>query len=164
MKKDDFFIKSQIESDFRIVTKLLNTGVFSAPVLRVFQEAVFTEVMIKLHDLLQKLNLLEKRISFTDDVDTGDITDLVSNIRNAVCHMDSGEHKLKGNQQIKFTFNIAYGRANIMSVGKKKLTSDYQDDICFFFGENRIYFNRHIWRCMQEAENKIKELYGTESA
>lgn len=160
MNKDDFFIKSQIESDFRRVAELVNTGVFSASVLRVFQEAVFTEVMIKLHDLLQKLNLLKERISFTDDIDLGDITDLVSNVRNAVCHMESGEHKLKGSQQIKFSFNIAYGKVNLMSVGKKKLTSDYQDDICFFFGENKIYLKRHVVRCIQESEKKIQELYG----
>lgn len=158
MNKNDFFIKTQVEADFGRVNELINTGVFSASVLRVFQESVFTEVMIKLNDLLQKLNLLKERVSFTDDVDSGDITDLVSNIRNAVCHMESGEHKLK-DQQIKFTFNIAYGKVNLMSIGEKKLTSDYQDDICFFFGENKIYLKRHIIRCIQESKNKIQALY-----
>jgi len=159
MNKDDFFIKTQIESDSDRVAELIDTGVFSASVLRIFQESVFTEVIIKLNDLLQKLSLLEKRIAFKDDVDLGDITDLVSRIRNAVCHMESGEHKLEG-QQIKFTFNIAYGRCNLMSVGEKKLNSDYQDDICFFFGENKIYLRRHIARCIQESRKKINELYG----
>ena|SRR3990167_1746476 len=159
MNKDDFFIKSQIENDFRRVTDLINTGIFSLSVLRVFQEAVFIEIMIKLHDLLQKLSLLHERVSFVDDIDSGDITGLISNIRNAVCHMDSGEHILKDSQQIKFTFNIAYGKVNVMTVGKKKLTSDYQDDICFFFGDNKIYLKRHIVRCIEESEKKIQALY-----
>src|SRR3989344_3712738 len=141
MNKDDFFIKSQIENDFRRVTDLINTGIFSLSVLRGFQEAVFIEIMIKLHDLLQKLSLLHERVSF-------------------VCHIDSGEHILKDSQQIKFTFNIAYGKVNVMTVGKKKLTSDYQDDICFFFGDNKIYLKRHIVRCIQESRKKIQELYG----
>ena len=159
MNKDDFFIKSQIVSDSNRVAELIDTGVFSASVLRIFQESVFTEVIIKLNDLLQKLNLLKERISFKDDVDLGYITDLVSRIRNAVCHMESGEHKLK-DQQIKFTFNIAYGKCNLMSVGEKRLTSNYQDDICFFFGENKIYLKRHIVRCIQESGEKIRKLYG----
>lgn len=160
MNKDDFFIKSQIEADFRRINELINTGIFGIQVLKVFQESVFTEIIIKLNDLLQKFNVLGKRIAFTDDVAEGkDVTDLVSNIRNAVCHMESGEHKLKGEQQIKFTFNIAYGKVNLMSIGEKKLTSDYKDDICFFFGENKIYLKRHIVRCIQESEKKIKELY-----
>lgn len=159
MDKDNFFVKTQIETDFRRVAELINTGVFSASVLKVFQESVFTEIMIKLHDLLQKFVILKKRVSFTNDIDYGDITDLVSSIRNAVCHMESGEHKLKG-QQIKFTFNIAYGKCNLMSVGEKKLTSNYQDDICFFFGDNKIYLKRHIIRCVQESEKEIQILYG----
>ncbi len=159
MNKDDFFIKTQIETDFRRVTELINTDVFSDSTLIVFREAVFTEVMIKLHDLLQKLNLLHKRVSFADDIDSGDITDLVSNIRNAVCHMDSGEHKLRGDQQIKFTFNTAYGKTTLLSAGGKKLTSDYQDDICFFFGDNKIYLKRHIVKCIREAEKKTQALY-----
>jgi len=161
MNKDDFFTKSQIETDLRRVKELINTGVFSTPVLRVFQESVFTEIIIKLWDLTQKLVLLENRVDFKEDVKTGDITDLIRKIRYAVCHVDSGEHMLKSKQQIRFSFNIAYGKANLASIGKKKITSDYEDDICFFFGENKIYLKRHIIRCIQEAEKKIQKLYKT---
>lgn len=160
MDKNDFFIKSQIEIDLRRITELVNSGTFNAPVLRIFQESVFTEVAIKLNDLLQKLSKLGKKVDFKEDVvNADDITDLVSNIRNAVCHMESGEHMLRGQSKIKFSFNIAYGKGNIVSVNGKKLTSDYDDDICFFFGENKIYLKRHIIRCLKEVELRLKELY-----
>lgn len=159
MDKDNFFVKSQILTDFRRVNDLINTGIFSASVLSVFQEAVFTEMIIKLHDLLQKLSILQARVSFSDDINSGDITDLISKIRNAVCHMDSGEHKLKEGNQIKFTFNVVYGKGNMMEIEGKELTSDYQDDICFFFGDNKIYFRRHIVRCVLESERKIQSIY-----
>ena len=157
MNKDNFFTKIQIESDINRVTTLMNSGIFNASVLRTFQESVFTEIMIKLNDLLQKLDKLKNRIDFKDDViGDMDITDLISKIRNAVCHMDSGEHILENN---KFTFNIAYGKGNILSINGVNITSDYDDDICFFFGENKIYLKRHILRVINEGNNKFKEIY-----
>lgn len=159
MNKDDFFTKTQLETDLRRVQELISTGVFNSPILRVFQESVFTEIIIKLWDLTQKLSSLKKRVDFKEDVSKGDITDLVRKIRYAVCHVDSGEHMLKSEQQIKLTFNIAYGKVNLVSINGKKIASDYKDDICFFFGDNKIYFKRHIIKCTQEAKKKIQELY-----
>ena len=161
MHKDDFFVKTQIESDLNRVITLMDSGIFTTESLQVFRESVFTEVMIKLHDLLQKLNKLSQRIVFTDDIEGGDdITDLVSKVRNAVCHMDSGEHLLDKERRIKFTFSIAYGRGCLVAIGNKKTTSDYADDICFFFGENKIYLKRHIVRCVKEISRMTRVLYG----
>ena len=157
--RNDFFTKNRLENDLYKVKELINTGVFDASILRTFQESAFTEIIIKLWDLTQKLSSLKKRVDFKEDVDEGDITDLVRKIRYAVCHVDSGEHMLKSEQQIKFTFNIAYGKVNLALINGKKIVSDYKDDICFFFGENKIYLKRHIIKCIQEAEKKIQELY-----
>lgn len=160
MDKNDYFIKTQIESDLSRLIILVNTGVFNAEVLRVFQESVFTEIIIKLNDLLQKLRTLGKRLDFKEDVEkANDITDLISNIRNAVCHMDSDEHMLDTEGKIKFSFNIAYGKGNLLSLGARELTADYKDDICFFFGENKVYLKRHIIRCIEETKQEVKELY-----
>ena len=160
MDKDDFFIKTQIESDLSRLIILVNTGVFDTEVLGVFQESVFTEIMIKLNDLLQKLKTLGKRLDFKEDVENAsDITDLISNIRNAVCHMNSDEHMLDTEGKIKFSFNIAHGKRSLLSLGARKLITNYEDDICFFFGENKIYFNRHIVRCLKEVGQRLKELY-----
>ena len=161
MDKNDFFIKTQMESDLLRLIILVNTGVFNAEDLRVFQESVFTEIMVKLNDdLLQKLKTLGKRLDFKEDVgNASDITDLISNIRNAVCHMDSDEHMLETEGKIKFSFNIVHGKGNLLSIGDRKLIADYEDDICFFFGENKVYLKRHIIRCIEEAKQEIKELY-----
>ena len=52
MDKDNFFIKSQIESNIRGIVQLINTGVFGADVLRVFREPVFVSISFKLNYLL----------------------------------------------------------------------------------------------------------------
>lgn len=159
MDKNNFFIKTQIESNINDVENLLSTGVFSAEILRSFQEPVFVSIILKLDDLLQKLRILDERISFTDDIDSGDITDLVNNIRNAICHLNSPENMLDKEKQIKFVFNISVGRANIMQIGKTVVKSDYDDDIAFFFGENRVYLKRHIARILKETRIIYQKLY-----
>lgn len=159
MDKNNFFIKTQISSNINDVENLLSTGVFSAVILRPFQEPVFVSIILKLDDLLQKLRILGERVSFTDDVISGDITDLVNNIRNAICHLNSPENILDKENQIKFVFNIAVGRVNLMQIGKTMVKSDYDDDIAFFFGENRIYLKRHIVKILEEARIVYQKLY-----
>ena len=41
------------------------------------------------------------------------------------------------------------------------MTSDYDDDICIFFGDQKIYLVRHIIRAVKEAELYLKEYYRT---
>jgi len=160
MDKDNFFIKSQIQTSIREVRDLLNTGVYSAPVLRPFHEPVFVSIMLKLNDLLQKYDQLGERISFSEDIPTGDITDLVSKIRNAICHLDSGENILDKEMQIKFVFNVIFGKGKALAIEEKTAAqSDYEDDIAFFYGEHRIYLKRHIIRALNEAIEVAKKLY-----
>src|SRR3989344_7445846 len=99
MNKDEFYVKSQIKSNIRDVNNLLNTGVFNVLVLQPFQEPTFVSIILKLNDLLQKFRILNKRISFKDDISKGDITDLISKIRNAICHLSSGENLLDKESQ-----------------------------------------------------------------
>lgn len=163
MDKNDFFVKTGIEGDIKRIAELLNTGVFSASVLGVFQEATFTGVMIRMHDLLQKLNQLGKRISFTDDIETSeemkDITDLVRRLRYAVCHIESGEHLLDKEHKGKVSFCVAVGKVNAISENGKTLKSDYADDIRIFYGELGIYLRRNIIRALEDAQKAYQELY-----
>jgi len=160
MDKNDFFIKSQIEISLGDITALINTGVFNANILRPFREPVFISIILKLHDLLQKLSTLGKRINFTDDIPEGDITDLISKVRNAICHLNSPENLLDKERQIKFVFNMIIGKCNAMAIGEKvKAKSDYDDDIAFYYGSYSLYFKRHIIRALQDAQGKITELY-----
>lgn len=160
MEKVDFFVKQQIFSNLQDVTALINTGVFDAQVLRPFQEPVFVSLIIKLNDLLQKLCKLSHRVNFTEDISHGDVTDLVNKIRNAICHIDSDENILDKGSQLKFVFNMVIGKLNVIAIGDDvKASSDYDDDVAFFYGTHRIYLKRHIIRTLQEVQKKINELY-----
>lgn len=160
MNKDDFFVKSQIQSNIEDIKTLLYTGVFNAPVLRPFQEPVFVSIILKLDDLLQKFNGLNQRINFKDDISKGDITDLVNKIRNAICHLSSGENLLDKESQLKFVFNMIIGKVNVVQLGDNIVAkSDYDDDITFFYGENRIYLKRHIVRVINESIETAHKLY-----
>ena len=70
MNKDDFFIKSQIESNIRDVVKFINTDVFSTERLSPFREPVFVLLILKLDDLLQKFRILDHRLNFNNDIST----------------------------------------------------------------------------------------------
>jgi len=160
MDKDDFFVKSQIQSNIRDIKTLLDTGVFNASILRLFQEPTFVSIVLKLNDLLQKYNQIGKRINFTDDIPSGDITDLVNRIRNAICHLDSDENLLDSEAQMKFVFNMIIGKGEAINMGNKAVAkSDYEDDIAFFYGENCLYFKRHLLRVLKEAIVIARELY-----
>jgi len=165
MNKDDFLIKSQIEMNLNDVAMLINTGVFNASILRNFQEPVFVSIILKLHDLLQKLNNLGKRVNFKDEIPEGDITDLISKVRNAICHLDSYENLLDKKTQIKFVFNMIIGKCSAISIGDEiKAKSDYDDDIAFYYGAHRLYFNRHIIRALKDAKKNTSELYLSNNA
>jgi hypothetical protein len=160
MDKDSFFIKSQISSNINNVRNLLNTGVFEAPILKQFHEPVFVSIILKLNDLLQKFDKLGNRINFNDDIDSGDITDLINKIRNAICHLDSPENLLDKKTEIKFVFNMVIGKVNAIVIGDKIVAkSDYDDDIAIFYGEYRIYLKRHIIRIINESIKVYEKLY-----
>lgn len=117
-----------------------------------FAESAFIEILIRLHDLLQLLDGEGKRITFTDDVDiqngVNDITDLVSKLRNAVCHVRSGNRRIDTNT---FVFNRFIGHVpNGIKMGAIVMGCNYKDDIAFYYGPYRIYLNRHIKKLIAE--------------
>jgi hypothetical protein len=158
----NFFTKCDIENDISSINKILSTGIFSSknsshPLVK----SAFIELLICLRDLMYKTEKYSTRISFTDDVvktDTiKDVTDLIKYVRDALCHPDSPNHYLVKNN-IKATFNIAYGKGCIISTPDINITSDYEDDVCFFFGEHKIYLTRHIIRAFNESKEKLLPL------
>jgi hypothetical protein len=78
-------------------------------------------------------------------------------VRDALCHPDSDNH---GNESgnVKSTFNVAFGKVNLMKLGDFKQSTKYDDDICFFFGSHGIYLKRHIVRASEEAKGKLLPL------
>jgi hypothetical protein len=160
INKDDFFVKSQITSNIKDAERIINTRVFTTLELRPFQEPSFVSLILKLNDLLQKLSILGHRVTFSEDVDSGDITDLVNKIRNAICHLDSPENLLDRNSGLKFVFNMIVGKVNAIAIGDDIVaSSEYEDDIAFYYGGHRIYLSRHIVRLLEETKNAAKGMY-----
>ena len=58
-----------------------------------------------------------------------------------------------------FLFNVIFGKGTLAQIGDLTMTSDYDDDICIFFGDQKIYLVRHIIRAVKEAELYLKEYY-----
>ncbi len=164
----DFFDKSDIESDIEIIKKTLASNIFAFENSRhLFFRAAFIEVLIHLRDLMFKTERFAIRISFTDDVLTTpkikgvtpeikDVSDLIKAVRDAMCHPDIEHHYLPQNNS-KASFNIAFGKGGF-TLGGVAHKSEYDDDVCFFFGIHKIYLNRHIIRAFEEAKQKLLPL------
>lgn len=158
----DFFDKSEIEYDFRRIDSLLGCGIFDQQNTAnpLFQSA-FIEVLICLRDLMYKAGKYAKRIDFTDDVtvrgDVKDATDLIKYVRDAMCHLDSDNHYIEpGN--MRASLNVLFGKGTLLKLHDFEQSSPYEDDICFFFGSQRIFLKRHIQRAVEESKNLLSPL------
>jgi hypothetical protein len=154
-----------IKSQLKKVIDLVNSGVFHNASLELLRESVFTEIMIHLNDLLQGLKN-SHRVNFKDDIpDDHDITDLINSVRNAVCHIQSGERKADKKNNIILSFCIVDGLCpNAINIHGIELGCDYSDDMAFLYGTHRVYWKRHIIRVIEEIqkiyiqEEKLKKI------
>ena len=158
----DMNIKTQIEQDICRIEELLRTEIFNTDnISNPLRRSAFTEMFIHLADLLKKCEIYSSRISFTDDViitpEVKDITDLVINVRNALCHISSNNHMIK-NTNLVITNNVVRGKGILFKSGDIVVASDYDDDICYCFGNLKLYFKRHIIRAFREAKQELLPL------
>jgi hypothetical protein len=134
------------------IKQLLQTSILSSEGSRSpFFRASVTQLLIELSDLLQKASKKNMRISFSDEEDgkARDVTDLINDCRNAVCHISSGKHIF---QQNKFAFNVMIGHCPMgMQIGDHTLGCDYPDDIAVYWGGMRLYLRRHYLRAFEEV-------------
>jgi len=151
----DFLLKSDIESSINRTRKLIDSKILWHNEDLIFKQSVLIEILINLKDLLIKCEKhLDKRICFTDDVikdevlKINDITDLISNFRDAACHNDSFRRKIGSNVS---SFNVAVGKFSFQ-INDTRLSSDYSDDIAFNMGRNILFLKRHIERAFREIE------------
>ena len=98
--------------------------------------------------------------NFTDDVLINgyvkDVTDLITAIRDACCHIDSFKRNFDENGNTG-SHNIIYGKGIALNIDGLVLGSDYEDEIAYIYGKNRIYVRRHIIRAFEEAKLKLNE-------
>lgn len=139
------------------IQALLKANIFRDEHFTVFHEPVFISIILKLNHILQKYSQTGNRINFNDDIYSGDITDVVKKLRDAICHLESGENMV--NETLKFVFNRVAGKCTGFKIGDFVAKSDYEDDIAFFYGEYRIYLIRHIERVIRESVVVARKLY-----
>jgi len=158
----NFFVKGEIKESIQRIGELLNSGIFLPensrdPLVR----SAFIEALICLRDLMYKTEKHAERIDFDDNIvktdKIQDVTDTIKYVRDALCHLDSDNHYIeKGN--ILASYNIAYGKARLLKTVNFEQASDYNDDVCFFFGTQKIYLKRHIVRAFEDAKSKLLPL------
>lgn len=117
-------------------------------------EAAFALLMIEMKDLLQILSKNNGRVNFSDDVTTGDVTDLISTMRNAICHIGSPHRHMDGKNNT-LSFGVIVGKGILIKVDDLEIGSKYEDDIAFCYGKYVVYLKRHIHRAFKEAENTL---------
>ena len=155
----DKWDRNEIQEDIDRIDQIMALNIFipdnaGNPLLR----SAFIEILIALRDPMYKSEKYAERISFTDDVTlTNQVTDvsaLILYVRNALCHLDSDNHYLE-QDNIKASFNVCFVKGTLLKIGDFEQTNPYQDDICFFFGSQRIFLRRPILRAYGEAKNKL---------
>lgn len=158
----DFYEKSDIKGSFDRIDELLGCGIFDpSPVRNPLVRSALTELLILVRDLMAKAKKYAEPIDFTDDINIKDnvqnVSEAITFVRNAVCHVDSENHN-HDECNARLSFNVAYGKHTLASLGGVELNSDYEDDVCFFFGHQKLYLKRHLERAYREAKNKLLPL------
>ncbi|MHC2791927.1 hypothetical protein ACVINZ_000939 [Mesorhizobium jarvisii] len=119
-------------------------------------EAAFALLMINMKDALQFMAKIDMRIAFTDDIsEGGDVTDLISNMRNAICHVGSKLRHMDQNSNT-LSFGVAVGAGTLLQGPCYQLANPYADDVAFFYGKHRALLKRHCLRAYQEADAKLR--------
>lgn len=167
-QRQELGYQAQVEcfTNFRRSKVILETGIFTREHSRnPLVQSAFVDFIIILRDLLAKCGKYANRINFEDDVlkseSVKDITDAVTAVRDACCHIDSHKHVFDVEGNIRVSFMVIYGGGTgflAISSPEKELGCDYADDVAFIFGPNRLYLHRHLRRALEEARMQLLPL------
>jgi hypothetical protein len=142
----------------------LSNGAVSAGNPAFARHACFAWLIINLNDALQALSSHNLRVDFTEDVDSGqigrahaDVTDLIANIRNLLCHPRSEKHMKEDFGTIDLIY-VAGKSEGAHSINGVTFGCPYGDDTAIFFGNFRIYYSRHISRALKEAHLRLSSI------
>ena len=164
----DFDKRCQIEGDIRTIKHLLSLNPFYTISDIEIQRSILTRILICLRDLMYKSeHNAHSRVDFTEDVGINledkinDVTDLIKFMRDALCHEESSNRKLKEIRNFTLNLAIIKGKQNAFNFSGKIFGSDYEDDICFMMGSQKLYLNRHIVRAFNESVGYLQPLLNT---
>jgi hypothetical protein len=146
--------EADIQGALTACERILATCFRIEVVMQPIFEAAVVFLLINLNDLLQKAKTDGARISFTDHIAlndrVSDVTDLVSKMRNAACHLGSPENDIGIS---KFRFCTVAGKQNAIMLGDLAIGCEFEDDIAIYYGRHRLYVRRHVARAIEELRN-----------
>ena len=156
----DFRDKSDCKKNLDRCIELINCGIFNEENSKnILHRSAFIELMICLRDVLHKVEIYNERLNFNDDIVVNsyvsDITDLIKACRDSCCHSHTRQKNFFNSRNKTASFIVVYGKGTPLCIDGLTLKSEYEDDIAFFFGENRIYLKRHIIRAIEEATTAL---------
>ncbi len=138
------------------IKELLDSNILSKD--EPYSNSVLIEVLVLLRDLVSKAEKLNKRIDFDDFIDKkilifgerripiNDITDLIKYFRDAAVHSHTVHRENSVGGCVAFC--KIFGRSQSFGI-----ISEFDDDVCFIFGEVKLYLYRHIHRLSKDLED-----------
>lgn len=160
MQKSDNF-NFEIIVGLRRLNDLIESKILWEDLSIIYRQSVYIEILIVMRDLLKKMEKLNSRITFAEDVKIRandkicDVTDLIIKFRNAACHINSPK---KFYEDKVFAFIELRGKkANEYDT---RIFSEYDDDIAFVMGQDVLYLKRHIERVFSDIKAFMKDYLG----
>jgi hypothetical protein len=160
--------RQDCERNFRRAQQLLNSRIFEPEnAANPLQQSAFIDLMICMRDLMHKAEKYTQRIEFRDDVRTSkyvnDVTDAITAVRDACCHIDSFKKNFDGNGN-RGEYMVAYGKCNLLKMDDFEARGEYEDDIANFYGRNRVCMRRHDIRALEQAHAQLAPLLAARGA
>ena len=161
--------EQDILDDLKRMDEIIDSGIFEEETIRKeisnntlnpLRQSAFIEVMIAVHDLLKKCTKIGISVVFFDDIyvtdDVKNVNHLIGRIRNACCHIDSGNRFTSNGGRVVATV-LPIHEVGARSNGEEIPGNIYKDDMAFIYGNQRIYLKRHIIRAKDVAISFLKD-------
>lgn len=147
--------RNQWEEHFQIMASLheigevIRTGILEPSSTRnpLFRSAV-TTTLIGLNDLLAKAAERE-RIFAEDERGRTDLVEVISNARNAACHIGS---KLSNAGTSTLRYGIINGPCGPAVIDDTIIACHYEDEVVIVFGKNPVYLRRDILAAYEKLQ------------
>lgn len=118
-------------------------------------EAATTNAVIYLNDALQKLSQAGLRIDTREDVEEGDLTDLIARYRNAACHIGSAHRRVRmANGHATVSFNVFLNDGPSLNIEGTRI-GPFPNDVAYYYGTIRLLQGRNLVRAYQLAVRKL---------
>jgi hypothetical protein len=142
---------SLLESALSTSGRILSSNFYEVDNPSFLSEACFMMLMVSMKDALMLLSELGRRISFNEDLPRGvDVTKAIVDMRNAICHLGSRSRRAHPNG-IFFSYGRVVGKGILAKIYDVELSNEYEDDVAFFYGSQRLLLKRHLVRACNEA-------------